>query len=280
MVAPLTGREPRPARTRLARAGLALLLLLQAAVAAADPPAVAVIIDDLGDRLESGRRALALPGPVTYSFLPHTPYAERLARRAHDMGKEVMLHLPMEAVAGNRLGPGGLTLDMTRADLAHTLRHDLASVPYARGINNHMGSLLTRHPGHMGWLMGELAANEGMFFVDSRTTPKSIAVQVAAEHHVPYASRDIFLDHYREPGFMRGQFAKLLREARAQGTAIGIAHPYPESLRLLARLLPRLEAQGIRLLPASEVVRIANQRRKLWQASLSPSPKGAKSSKR
>ncbi|HKJ75984.1 MAG TPA: divergent polysaccharide deacetylase family protein, partial [Gammaproteobacteria bacterium] len=117
------------------------LLLWAAGAAAASPPAVAIIIDDLGDRLDAGERALALPGPLTYSFLPHTPYSARLARRAHALGKEVMLHLPMEAVAGNRLGPGAVTLHMNQAQLLRTVRSDLAAVPHVRGINNHMGSL-------------------------------------------------------------------------------------------------------------------------------------------
>ena len=266
------------ARTPLA--ALAGALLLWAAGAAAAPPAVAIIIDDLGDRLQAGERALALPGPITYSFLPHTPYAERLARRAHALGKQVMLHLPMEAVAGNRLGPGGVTLHMSRPEMLRAVRADLEAVPHVRGINNHMGSLLTRHPGHMGWLMDELRARDGLYFVDSRTTKETVAQRMAAERDVPHAARDIFLDHYHDEAFVRQQFAKLVERARDSGTAIGIGHPYPVTVTALKGLLKGLREQGVRLVPVSEVVQIRQQRRnKQWQASLSPSPKAARNSK-
>ena len=274
---------PRQRAGRVPRGPLAALspvLLLWAAVAAGEAPAVAVIIDDLGDRLQAGERALALPGPVTYSFLPHTPYSRRLAHRARTHGKEVMLHLPMEAVAGNHLGPGGVTLHMSRVQMLRTVRSDLNAIPYARGINNHMGSLLTRHPGHMTWLMRELRARDGFYFVDSRTTDKTVALRMAAEQQVPHAARDIFLDHHQDEAFIRKQFAKLVRRARSAGTAIGIGHPHPVTVTTLKELLRGLQAQGVRLVPVSEVVRLRQQQRnKLWQASLSPSPKAARSSK-
>ena len=257
-----------------------LTLLLAAASAAAAEPVVGIIIDDLGDRIDTGTQAVALPGPVTCSFLPHTPYAKRLAIRAHRRGKEVMLHLPMEAVTGNRLGPGGLTLDMTHKAFTRTVRSDLASVPYARGINNHMGSLLTRHPGDMAWLMEEMAALGGLYFVDSRTTVQTVALQVAHENRVPSTSRDVFLDDNRDPQAIRRQLARLLAIARTTGRAVGIGHPYPETLRVLHQIIPQLPEHGVRLVPMSVlIVPQDNRRSKLWQASLSPSPQAVKSSK-
>jgi len=241
-------------------------------------PRIALIIDDLGDRLDYGERALSLPGAVTYAFLPHTPHARRLAERAHATGREVMAHLPMEATDGKRLGPGGLTLHMTESRFRKTLRANLDSIPHVRGVNNHMGSLLTRHPGHMEWLMSEMQRSGRLFFVDSLTTGASVARQVATEHTIPHTRRDIFLDNVREPDAILRQFAKLIAAAHRRGSAVGIAHPYPESLEVLQRVLGRLESFGVRLVPVSEIIQ-QQGRSPLWQASLSPSPKGAKSSK-
>lgn len=261
------------------RLWVALILLLAAASAAAEP-VVGIIIDDLGDRGDTGEQAVDLPGPVTCSFLPHTPYAKRLAIQAHKRGKEVMLHLPMEAITGNRLGPGGVTLDMSRKEFVSTVRSDLASVPYARGINNHMGSLLTRHPGDMGWLMEEMATLGGLYFVDSRTTVKTVALRVARENRVPSVSRDVFLDDVRDPRAIRKQLMRLFSIARHTGKAVGIGHPHPETLGVLNEIIPRLHEYGIRLVPMSELIIPHSDRRpKLWQASLSPSPKAVKSSK-
>lgn len=269
------------ARPRLAALLLALILPL---AAAADPAArIALIIDDLGDRLDYGRRAVELPGAVTYAFLPHTPYARRLAEAVHTSGREVMLHLPMESVTGKRLGPGGVTLHMTEEDFRRTVAADLDSVPYARGINNHMGSLITRHPGHMNWLMQVIAERQQrqpLFFVDSLTTHASVARQLAYEHRVPNTERDIFLDNVREPEAIRHQFARLVFSAHEQGSALGIGHPYPSTLAVLEEMLSQLAEFGVELVPVSRLIDTEQERRiRLWQASLSPSPKAAKSSK-
>jgi polysaccharide deacetylase 2 family uncharacterized protein YibQ len=243
-------------------------------------PVAGLIIDDLGDHLDNGVRAIALPGNVTYSILPQTPFSRRLAELAHRQGKEVMLHQPMQAMSGTAMGPGGLSLHMTHSGFVRTLRANLDSVPHARGINNHMGSLLTRHPGQMAWLMLELQKRGGLYFVDSTTTSQTVALKVALEHQLPGLRRNIFLDHDRSDAAIRAQFERFIAQTRAVGSSVAIAHPYPETLLVLEELLPTLNEQGIDLVPISELIRQRNERREqLWQASLSPSQTGVKSSK-
>jgi polysaccharide deacetylase 2 family uncharacterized protein YibQ len=260
----------------------ALLFLLSPISAAADEaaaqPVIAIIIDDVGNELQAGEEAVALPGPVTLAFLPHTPHAKSLARRAHGAGKEVMLHLPMESHTGNRLGPGGLTLHMTEEDFRRSLKESLDSIPHVAGLNNHMGSLLTRHPGAMDWLMTGMQEYGDLFFIDSRTTLKTVAEQVAQEHQVPVARRDVFLDNDRNPAAIARQFRQLVRLARRQGYAIGIGHPYRETMEMLTQELPRLEAEGIHLIQASELVQLQGRKTK-WPESSSPSPKVVKNLK-
>jgi len=242
------------------------------------PPIISIIIDDMGHRLQDGNSALALPGAVTYAFLPHTPYARVMAERAHASGKEVMLHLPMDAHSGQKLGPGGLSLHMTQQKFQDTLASSLASVPHVVGLNNHMGSLLTRHPGAMEWLMEEVQQRGDLFFIDSRTTSLTVAETLAREHEVPVAGRDIFLDNVRDPEYIREQFQQLIRRAKVRGKAIGIGHPFPETIATLSEELEKLDDSGVKLVFTSEI--IAAERRNIpWQASLSPSPKAVKNSK-
>lgn len=263
-------------RQWLAAIGLCVLAHAATAQDIVPPPAVAIIIDDLGNQHDSGQRVVALPGALTCAFLPETPYAARQAEAAYASGKEVMLHMPMQSVEDRPLGPDALSLDMTQAEFLRTLARALASIPHVRGINNHMGSLLTRHPGHMDWLMQAMAAGPDLFFVDSRTTAQTVAYRMAEERRLPYIERDVFLDS--ETGsteYVRKQFARLLARAHAQGFALAIGHPYPETLVVLEAELPRLAAEGIRLVPVSELIGIKEQRQ-LWQASLSPSRPAAK----
>ncbi|MGB5353228.1 MAG: divergent polysaccharide deacetylase family protein, partial [Woeseia sp.] len=107
---------------------------------------------------------------------------------------------------------------------------------------------------HMRWLMEELHAHEGLFFVDSYTTHQSVAMQAAVDAGVPAARRDVFLDNDRSAEGVAAAFEKLKRVARRRGSAIGIGHPYPETLKFLEQVLPQLSAEGIELVSLSELI--------------------------
>jgi len=258
---------------------LVLLGLLLALPAAAQTPLrVAIIIDDLGNSQHLGRQAVELPGAVTYAILPQRPYSREIALRAHARGREVMLHLPMQTIDGRALGAGGLHLNMAREEFARQLQASLSAVPHVSGVNNHMGSLLTQHPGAMRWLMDDLQCFDRLYFVDSRTDTRSVARRYAQEAGLASAQRDVFLDNEQDEDYVRGQFRRLIEKARQHGSAVGIGHPYPETLAVLAEELPLLAAEGIQLVPVSRLVeRQRNER--LWHASSSPLPTAAKSSR-
>ncbi len=239
-------------------------------------PAIAIVIDDLGKQLEPGRRVVGLPGPVACAFLPRERYTVALADAAHHNGKEVLLHLPMDSVDGRPLDQGAVTLDMTEREFLRTVQTNLALLPHAVGINNHMGSLLTRHPGHMFWLMREILRRQPMFFVDSRTTVATVARQVAVERGVPSIDRNVFLDNELDEDKIAHQFRRLLQLARRQGSALAIGHPHPQTLALLERQIPALSQQGIQLLSVRELIELQQRGQQTWQASWSPSHKGAK----
>lgn len=228
---------------------------LSPTIAAEKPARIAIIIDDLGYQLAAGERAVRLPGPIACAVLPLTPRAEHLAEQAWRQGKEVLLHLPLEAQSTSLLPePGGLQLDMSREQFGRTFDEAFYAVPHAIGINSHRGSLLTRHPGHMRWLMEEIRERGGLFFVDSFTTHESVALRLADESGVPAIRRDVFLDNDRKPAAIRKQFERLKRMARTRGLAVGIGHPYPETLALLEEELPQLDHQGIELINLSRLV--------------------------
>ena len=233
-------------------------------------PEIALIIDDLGTRLDAGRQVVQLPGPIACAFLPYGAFTEQLAVEAHGRAKEVMLHLPMQTVNGHKLDAGGLTLDMTERQLVETLQADLARVPHASGVNNHMGSLLTRHPGHMLWLFRAMRQDARLFFVDSRTTKHTVARQIAYENSVPSLSRDVFLDDDPTPQAVHREFQRLLGLARRNGSALGIGHPHPATLAMLQRELQQLPEAGVKLVPVARLVQRQQERDSLWRASLSP----------
>ncbi|MEO1575013.1 MAG: divergent polysaccharide deacetylase family protein [Pseudomonadota bacterium] len=265
-----------PDRLAAIRLHAILMLLLLGAGARADDmamsvspaavdtrPVIAIIIDDLGHTGKLGRRALALPGPVAASILPHTPHATEFAHTAHLRGKEVLLHQPMQAASRNDLlGPGALTDRQTEAQLREQLYENVASIPHVSGVNNHMGSVLTRHTRAMVWLMRalrDMPREDGpLFFIDSVTTGASVAHTVAGAARLPTARRHVFLDHVQTREHVWRQVDELKRYAGSNGFALGIAHPYPETLDVLEAALPDLAASGYRLVSVRELIRIRN----------------------
>ena len=235
---------------------LVLLTLLAAGSAATSPPRISIIIDDLGYRLDAGQRAIELPGPISFAVLPGTPRAEALAVLAFESGKEVLLHLPLQAMPNDAVQePLGINLDMNRHEFGDTFEQALTSVPHAIGVNSHRGSMLTRHPGHMQWLMDEINAREDLFFVDSFTTHESVALRIASETGVDARKRDVFLDPDRRPETVAREFERMKRLAHKRGSVVAIGHPYSATLELLERELPKLADEGFELVTISELVR-------------------------
>ena len=241
---------------RLLRLVIAAAALLLVAHGSANvQPRISIIIDDLGYQLDAGRRAIELPGPIAYAILPETPGAQCLADFAKERGKEVLLHLPLESVDHDGPPePGGLVLDMSRSGFSEAFGRAIDSVPHVIGVSSHRGSLLTRHPGHMGWLMEEIARREGLFFIDSFTTHHSVALRMAREAGIAATRRDVFLDHDRSPEALEREFERLKRLARERGKAVGVGHPYPETLDMLEEELDTLEREGIELVPISQLI--------------------------
>ena len=213
---------------------------------------VAIVIDDLGrDVAVIERLAAIAPGvQLSYAVLPFESRTSEVVEALRRHGAEVLLHLPMDPEGGADPGPGALTTQMSKRELAAATEAALAAVPGALGVNNHMGSKLSADRAAMTAILGELA-REGRYFLDSRTTAESVGFDVARELGVPAANRDLFLDDDPAPDAIAAQFALLLTRAREQGAAIALAHPRPSTLAVLAEQIPQAIAAGIEFVPVS-----------------------------
>lgn len=224
---------------------------------------ITLIIDDIGYNAALGEQAIALPGAVTFAVLPHTPHGKELAELAHQQGKEVMLHAPMSNLANMPLGPGALTEALDKENFLATLNEDIDAIPHLQGVNNHMGSALTEMDTQMQWVMEVLKARE-LYFVDSYTTANSVAGKIARELEIPTMTRNVFLDNVQNHEDIDRQFKKLLQLAREKGVAVGIGHPYKETLTYLEQALPLLEEEGIELITASQMIKLQRKATAAW----------------
>jgi len=222
--------------------------------AATSGPRLAIILDDVAGDPAAVDAIFALHYPLTLSVLPNHPRSAEIAQEAHRRGFEVMLHLPMESLANETPESQELRPGMSPAGISAVLNAMLSTVPYAVGVNNHQGSLATSDPRLMADLMPALH-NHNLFFIDSRTTAATVAYDAAQSSGVPCAFRNVpFLDDVQEASAIRRQLEIAAKDAREKGQAIAIGHPHPETLRALSEFLPKAEAQGIRLVHASDLV--------------------------
>jgi polysaccharide deacetylase 2 family uncharacterized protein YibQ len=216
-------------------------------------PRLAIIIDDLGSDRAAAEAVFALGYPLTISVLPNHEHSMEIATEAHRRGFQVMLHLPMQSVANETPEAQELHPGMPASDVAALVDQFLKNVPDAAGVNNHQGSQATADAALMDELMPVLR-DRRLFYVDSRTTAATVAYDTAQDFGVRSAFRNVpFLDDVTEVAAVRKQLEVALRGAREKGEAVAIGHPHPATLRALREVLPQAKAQGVRLVPASEV---------------------------
>ena len=216
-------------------------------------PKLAIILDDMGYDRAAADAAFALQFPITLSVIPHLPHSAEVAEEAYRRGDQVLLHLPMEAEAGEKAEPIELRVGMKADQVERDLDSMLETVPHAAGVNNHQGSRATADAKLMGELMPALR-RRGLFFVDSRTTAATVAYDAAERAGVRSASRKVFLDDTTNRDAILSQIDLAARDATRDGFAIAIGHPHPATIAALVEAAPRLEASGVRLVFVSQVV--------------------------
>ena len=238
-----------------------LFCLILAAVANADQkPILSLVIDDLGYSLSKGQAAIDLEGDHTYAIIPDATYSKRLANLANEMDKETILHLPLQSsslLAARE--PNALNESMNEDQLIVNLHTMLAEMPNIKGINNHMGSHLTEIDYFMRPIMDSIRSyNSNLYFLDSLTTPRSVAQHVALNSGLDSISRDVFLDNdYRNVESIRLQFHIWLRKAQDRGFAIAIGHPHSPTIEFLAKNLPEIQ-ESFEFMSVSKLIEVIN----------------------
>lgn len=218
-------------------------------------PKVAIVMDDLGMDLATARALLAIDLQVTFAILPWNERAPQVAELAHQAGREVLIHLPMEpqGYPATKPGPEALLLSLNDEELRRRFAGYLARVPHAVGGNNHMGSRFTEDREKMQVVIGALQG-ANLFFLDSVTSASSVGFEVARELGVPAARRDRFLDNVQDTAKIAGELRKLARLANRQGYAVGICHPYPQTLAALRQEAATFAREGVEVVPVSKLL--------------------------
>lgn len=215
---------------------------------------LAIILDDLGSDRRAAEEIFGLPYALTISVLPNHPHSQEIAEEAERRGYQVMLHLPMQAVATEKPEAEELRPGMRAGEMSKLVNQFLEDVPGAVGVNNHQGSEATSDPSLMRELM-PILRDHHLFYIDSRTTAATVAYETAQDSRVPSAFRNVpFLDDVEQVEAVRKQLELALRDARTKGEAVAIGHPHPATLQALREVLPKVQSEGVHLAFASELV--------------------------
>ena len=214
---------------------------------------VSIVIDDFGPDLGVAKQFASLPFPVTMSVLPHQAHSREIAELAHRKGREVILHLPMEPLdTRENPGRGALLLSMSGDEIRRNISAALDTSPYFDGVNNHMGSRMTRDEQMMKTVLLELKGRD-LFFLDSMTTNESKGWKVAMEMKMPTLKRDVFLDDDPSADAVRSQISRLVKIAKLRGTALAIGHPREATLKSLQEAAGRFRKEGIEVVAARDL---------------------------
>ena len=217
-------------------------------------PRLALIIDDIGASLFHAKPFLELNVPITFAILPRLPKSEESAFLIHNEGHEIMLHQPMEPRdRGLSPGPGALYVGDEPNKISHIMEENISAVPFATGMNNHMGSRFTASPKEMLETL-QVVKERGLFFVDSLTAGDSKGYKTAKTLHLPTTSRDVFLDNKVEESAILRQLHQLKGVALKQGYAVGIGHPFIQTARAIRYFLKEIKDAELEWVYMSDVL--------------------------
>jgi polysaccharide deacetylase 2 family uncharacterized protein YibQ len=215
---------------------------------------IAIIIDDMGLNIRNSRRAVAFDSPLTLSYLPYARDIQAQVDTARARGHEIMLHLPMEPFDRHlNAGPTALTTRLNDKEFTTRLTQNLTAFQGYVGINNHMGSRVTSTPDIIDRIMHEIARHD-VYFVDSWTSPRSVAYASAANMNIPRGRRDVFLDHDDGENAVWAALRQAERIARTHGAAVAIGHPKTDTLNVLGQWIPGAIERGVQIVPMSRLI--------------------------
>jgi polysaccharide deacetylase 2 family uncharacterized protein YibQ len=224
---------------------------------------IAVVIDDLGNNAKGTTEMLQLPIAITGAVMPNLPSSAKDAEDFYKVGKGVILHMPMQSDTGKQawIGKKPITTELTPQEVRERVSAALDELKYADGLNNHMGSTITKNEQIMEQIM-DVLKERNLIILDSRTTPKSRVEAAAHTKQVKYLTRDVFLDGTQNENEINKNLRKAVSIARKKGYAIAIGHVGPwggiATANVLRTMAPQLQAEGVQFVTLKELFVLIN----------------------
>ena len=217
---------------------------------------LAIVVDDMGSSMKEVQELAAINMPLTFAIIPGLPKAKAVADYAHARGRDVIIHIPMEpqGYPAQRVEANALLMSSSAEEIESRIKDFIREIPFVIGANNHMGSRFTESEVQMKPVIATLKEN-GLFFLDSRTSPKSVGQKIASAMGVRTASRSVFLDNEQSVEAVKRELESAARIAGKRGGAIAICHPHSATIQALRETMPKLAAEGTVFVTAVQLLR-------------------------
>ena len=223
---------------------------------------LAIVIDDFGGYEQGGvETMLSIDAPLTCAVMPNLENSLINSTKALEAGKEVIVHMPMQAhvsIPEMWYGTNYIKTGDTAEQVNHKLDTAFKSVKGAKGFNIHIGSGACQNIETMKHVY-QYAKENNLFFLDSRTHERTVCQTVAEALDVVYLGRDEFLEPKGAKSYEGAKHhLKVACElAKEKGYAIAIGHVGNHGGESTARAIKDgikdIEAMGVKIVPLSEL---------------------------
>ncbi len=216
---------------------------------------MAIVIDDFGYTRGPIAGYVNMGRPITFAVLPYRQYSNEAASQALSAGHLVMLHLPLEPISPNEeTEPTVITVGMSDEEIKDKVAKAIAATPGVQGVNNHQGSRVTADRRVMKTVLGVIKSNN-LFFIDSRTSGKTVAAEVSRQLGLRTGENELFIDNSSDIDLIKKQLRKAVDMAHKNGSVTVIGHARPNTVIAVREMIPEIEAAGIRLVYANQLLR-------------------------
>lgn len=215
---------------------------------------LAIVVDDCGENLAVQEVYESLGRPFTFAVIPYLSHTREAAVSGSQAGMEVILHLPMESLAGEGMEPTSILTSMDDKTIRNTVVNAIGQVPHIVGVNNHQGSKATSDKRVMKVVLNELAARN-LYFFDSRTSPSSVASSMASSMGMRTAYNELFIDNSADESVIRERLREAVQIALRDGSCIVIGHCRPHTAAAVRDMVAEIESEGVELVHLSRLLR-------------------------
>lgn len=230
--------------------------------ASGNAPRIAILVARLGISPVLTRAAIQYLRPeISLSFAAFAGDLDRWVGEAQKAGHEVFLDLPMEPVGfpANDPGPNTLLTSLSMVENLNRLEGVLGRTVGYAGVVSYMGSQFSTSEESLAPVLDALKTR-GLMYVDSAETSRTMAPELAASIQLPRVIADRIIGTVPARAAIERELAALEQSARQTGFAVGIVHPLPLTLDLVAAWSTDIEKRGLLLAPITAMANKQNLR--------------------